>query len=369
MARKALVRDPASPIFIDTVAFALDAAGRTTEAVRHYREALQQDPTSYASANNLAVLLAHNGDPAGAREVLEAAVRAEPNYPLGWHNLGVIEQGDRSFAGYLRSQGALGRAALLDPALRGADATLQPDRVIYDTGVDVSRPIPPDWTYAGTASPPRTHWTITVIALLLVRVGYALFANLAGDRLSQQILTAQPGVRPAWWRRSLPAGLAGGLAALILIGRGPWLAPNMTNLVLAVTMVALVATPVAVRWWSTRSAEQYSTPLVMAAGVVGAAVGLAFAPFPSIRGPRLQPIAYWIVPLVLGAIGIVSAVSVLTTGVPLARLSALGCLTLLSSIFVAVPPMDGAQIKGRLVNIGITVLLGAAAVAFAVPLL
>jgi tetratricopeptide (TPR) repeat protein len=369
VARKALLRDPASPVFIDTVAFALDAAGQTTEAVSHYREALQRDPTSYASANNLAVLLAHNGDPAGARELLEAAVRAEPSYSLGWHNLGVIEQGDRSFAGYLRSQGALGRAALLDTALRGADATLQPDRVIYDTGVDVSRPIPPDWTYASTASPPRTHWTITVIALLLVRVGYALFANLASDRLSQQILTAQPGVRPVWWRRSLPAGLAGGLAALILIGRGPWLAPNVTNLVLAVTMVALVATPVAVRWWSTRSAEQYSTPLVMAAGIVGAAVGLAFAPFPSIRGPRLQPIAYWIVPLVLGAIGIVSAVSVLTTGVPLARLAALGCLTLLSSIFVAVPPMDGAQIKGRLVNIAITVLLGGAAVAFAVPLL
>ena len=61
--------------------------------------------------------------------------------------------------------------------------------------------------------------------------------------------------------------------------------------------------------------------------------------------------------------------SVLITGVPLARLSALACLTMLSSIFVAIPPMDGAQIKGRLVNLGITVLLGAAAVAFAVPLL
>jgi hypothetical protein len=207
-----------------------------------------------------------------------------------------------------------------------------------------------------------------VIALMLVRAGYALVANLASDRLSQQILTAQPGVRPAWWRRSLPAGLAGALAALILIGRGPWLTPNITNLVLAVTMVALVAAPLAVRSWSTRSAKQYSTPLVMAAGLAGATVGLAFAPFPSIRGPRLQPIAYWIVPLVLTVIGTASAVSVLSTGVPLARLCALACLTLLSSIFVAVPPMDGAQIKGRLVNIGITVLLAAAVVAFAVPL-
>jgi len=368
-AMKALLRDPASPIFIDTAAFALDAAGRTTEAVRHYRQALQQDPTSYASANNLAVLLARNGDPAGARLLLEAAISAEPNYALGWHNLGVIQQGDPSLSGYLRSQGALGRAALLDRALRGADATLRADRVIYDTGVDVSQPIPPEWTYAATASPPRTHWTITVIVLMLVRAGYALVANLAGDRLSQQILAAQPGVRPAWWRRSLPAGLAAGLAALILIGRGPWLTPNVTNLVLAVTMVALVVAPLTVRSWSTRSAEQYSTPLVMAAGVAGATVGLAFAPFPSIRGSRLQPIAYWIVPLFLAVIGIVSAVSVLTTGVPLARLSALGSLTLLSSIFVAVPPMDGAQIKGRLVNIGITVVLGAAAVAFAVPLL
>ena len=143
----------------------------------------------------------------------------------------------------------------------------------------------------------------------------------------------------------------------------------MTNLVVAVAMIALVATPIAVRWWSTRSAEQYSTPLVMTAGVVGAAVGLAFAPFPSIRGPRLQPFAYWIVPIVLAVIGIVSALSVMITGVPLARLAAIACLTLLSSIFVAVPPMDGAKIKGRLVNLGITLVLAAAAVAFAVPLL
>ena len=357
VARKALVRDPASPIYLDTVAFALHAAGRTSEAVRHYREALQQDPTSYASANNLAVLLADSGDPAGAREVLETAVRAEPNYALGWHNLGVLGQDDRSLGGYLRSQGALGRAALLDSGLRGADATLRPDRVIYDTGVDVSRPIPPEWTYAATASPPRTHWTVTIVALLLLRVGYALVTSLAGDRLSGRILSAEPGVRPAWWRRSLPAVLAGGLAVLILIGRGPWFAPNVTNLVVAVAMIALVATPIAVRWWSTRSAEQYSTPLVMTAGVVGAAVGLAFAPFPSIRGPRLQPFAYWIVPIVLAVIGIVSALSVMITGVPLARLAAIACLTLLSSIFVAVPPMDGAKIKGRLVNLGITLLL------------
>jgi hypothetical protein len=31
--------------------------------------------------------------------------------------------------------------------------------------------------------------------------------------------------------------------------------------------------------------------------------------------------------------------------------------------------MNGAQLKGRLVYLGVTVLLGAAAVAFAVPLL
>ena len=157
---------------------------------------------------------------------------------------------------------------------------------------------------------------------MLLRIGYALVTSLAGDRLSGRILSAEPGVRPAWWRRSLPAVLAGGLAVLILIGRGPWFTPNVTNLVVAVAMIALVATPIAVRWWSTRSAEQYSTPLVMTAGVVGAAVGLAFAPFPSVRGPRLQPFAYWIVPIVLAVIGIVSAVSVMITGVPLARLAA-----------------------------------------------
>ena len=369
IAIKAHLRDPASPIFLDTVAFALHAAGRTNQAIPHYREALMVDSTSYVSANNLAVLLADGGNQAEAREVLEMAVRANPDYALGWHNLGILWGHERSPAGYLRSQGAFGRAALLDPGLRGADPTLRVDRLIYETGVDISRPIPPGWTYAATASPPRTRWTATLIALLLLRIGYGLVAHLVGDRLSGRILAAEPGVRPAWWRRSLPAVLAGGLAALILVGRGPLLEPNAANLILAVTMITLVAAPIAIRWWSTQRAKQYSTPLVMAAGVVGAAVGLAFAPFPSVRGPRLLPFAYLIVPVVLLAIGAVSVVSVLITGVPLARMSALACLTLLSSIFVAIPPMDGAQIKGRLINIGITVLLMAGVAAFAVPLL
>ena len=73
-AESALAHDPVNPIYVDTVAFVHDLAGDEQRAAITYRQALAADATSYVSANNLAVILAQDGQRAEAAAVLEDAV-------------------------------------------------------------------------------------------------------------------------------------------------------------------------------------------------------------------------------------------------------------------------------------------------------
>src|SRR6185503_18385958 len=61
LARRALAVDPGSPVFLTNAAYTALRAGRTDEAIRRYRGALSADHTLYPAANDLGVLLAHQG--------------------------------------------------------------------------------------------------------------------------------------------------------------------------------------------------------------------------------------------------------------------------------------------------------------------
>ena len=56
--------------------------------------------------------------------MLNDVLAARPDYALAWHNLGVDHEA-WSMSAYLRSQGELGRAALLSSSLRDADLELR----------------------------------------------------------------------------------------------------------------------------------------------------------------------------------------------------------------------------------------------------
>ena len=175
-AQSALAHDLANPVYVDTLAFVQQLGGDDVAATATYRKVLETDPTSYVSANNLAVLLAQHGHRAEAEDLLERAVAVAPRYAIGWHNLGVVrEPVSRSL---LDSQGALARAARLDHDLRGEDG-LVVDEEIYRSGLDVSRPLSPDWEYAASATSSSRNLTLGVLVLLLLRPPWTL--GLEGD--------------------------------------------------------------------------------------------------------------------------------------------------------------------------------------------
>jgi tetratricopeptide (TPR) repeat protein len=144
---RALTADPMNPAFLMTAGFVADRAGQVETAARYDAAALVSDPGAFPAANDLGVELArlHRNDE--AVRALRRAVGARPDYALGWFNLGVLYSG-MGPASVLASQGALAQAFELDPGLRDRRRVLTIDAQVYRTGLDLSKPLPPGWSFA-----------------------------------------------------------------------------------------------------------------------------------------------------------------------------------------------------------------------------
>jgi tetratricopeptide (TPR) repeat protein len=91
-------------------------SGKRAEAIATYTQLTQDYPELAEPYNNLAVLYAQESDYEKAREALEGALRADPNYATAWENLGDVyaRLASRSYA----------KAQQLDPANATAPAKL-----------------------------------------------------------------------------------------------------------------------------------------------------------------------------------------------------------------------------------------------------
>jgi tetratricopeptide (TPR) repeat protein len=69
---------------------ALEQAGKSDDALRHYTEALRINPNSAQAHNNLANLLANSGRRAEAQTHYREALRLKPNAPLAHSNFGTL---------------------------------------------------------------------------------------------------------------------------------------------------------------------------------------------------------------------------------------------------------------------------------------
>ncbi len=369
-ARAALAHDPANPIFADTVAFAQHLAGDEDDAVETYRAALAADSTSYVSANNLAVLLAQDGHRADAAAVLQDALRVAPDYAIGWHNLGVV-QAPASLE-LLSSQGALATAAGLDRDLRGRDDLIV-DTEIYRSGLDVSKPLPPDWTYAASATSSPSRLTLSVILLLLLRVVWALgldkLVSVVGERVVRQ--PGERAVRRRLWRRLDPVWAV--VACLGVVG-WPLLRAGHSVLergVLVGAGAALVLLPLLVRRLLATAARvevrHFTWTPAVVLGVAAVPFGLALAPYPFMAGdaPQSRRLRA-VVPLVVAPVAIAFLALAWLDPTPLARTLAVSFAALLGSVLAPIPPLDGSHFTGRLLNAVVT--LGLAGVTAAVAL-
>jgi tetratricopeptide (TPR) repeat protein len=91
--------------------YVADAQGQTVDAVSWYRKAIAADPKQFESRLALGLILAGQGDMAGAREQLYAATRLEPNPP----NPAAKAQAYRALAQILQKSDPIGaRDALLE---------------------------------------------------------------------------------------------------------------------------------------------------------------------------------------------------------------------------------------------------------------
>lgn len=368
-ARAARERDPASPILRDTLGYALQGAGDTEAAVRLYRSALASDPTSYVSATNLAVLLAAD-DPGSeeARRLLDRATRTKPDYALAWHNLGVVQSQTWSPLDYLRGQRSLAKARRLDRDLRDADLALMADTTIYQSGLDVSAPLPPDWTYGASASERGNGLVWTLAILLLLRVAWALGL----DRISGYVITAaQRHQGAAWWSRARPAAWAVGFSLAIVLWTGVrQLGWSAGLLISAIAVAAVAAVPLALRRMvGVGPAGHYTWPPGVVAGSALSMVGVMFVPYPTLReGSPVAARARWIGPIGLAVIATTFMAVAFVTAVPLASLLAAVAVAVLASMLTPVPPFDGAELKGRVLNTAATLSLAGATVLAALNL-
>lgn len=119
LARHDIARNPADFAAQYNLAAMLQVRGEISEALPHYRAAVQLRPHDAIANNALGGVLLAMGNPAEALEPLETAARSQPNYFPAHYNLG------NAFASLGRFSDAIGEfqtAARLDPSDSMAEA-------------------------------------------------------------------------------------------------------------------------------------------------------------------------------------------------------------------------------------------------------
>jgi cellulose synthase operon protein C len=134
----------------------------------------------------LGVELARQHHDAAAESALRQAIGASPGYALGWFNLGVLE-GRRGPLHLLASQGAFAKAFALDATLKDRRHDLTIDASVYRTALDLSKPLPPQWSLAETQKAVPVA-AVGLLAVLLLAVGLARASSPGGTDLTTQWL-------------------------------------------------------------------------------------------------------------------------------------------------------------------------------------
>jgi tetratricopeptide (TPR) repeat protein len=388
-AQRAIAADPKSPVFLLTAGVAADRAGDTGGAIQHYREALASDPGTFPAANDLGVLLASEGREDDAAEALRGAVGVAPDYALGWFNLGVVEA-ERGPTHLLSAQGALAHAYELDPTLADREPTPTADETTYRTRLDLSRPLPPRWSFARLQQvSPAT--SASLLAVLLLGVGLIRSAGRGrGSDLASQFL--EP-VSERLGRIRLLAHVRRPLWAVLVtvvvftipalrnpvIGVTPLLAGALG--VLVVAMAGLRMRTVRARSLDIQAAQESWVP-GMAFGLATGSLGAPWAPLPVVRtlatplagvdehdaastvpgrasADRTAARVHAAAPITLGTLAVILFLETAWLGVPLTRAWAVAALIMTASTLLPVEPLDGARLsKGGVIG-SVGVLAGA----------
>ncbi len=369
-AKQAMAADPANAMFAELLANALEADGDVEGAIAAYQATVASDPRQFTAHNNLGVLLANKGDIDGAIAAFRNAVGVRSSYARGWFNLGTALANQGGLANFIWGQGALGRAAAMDAAFRGADPEYLSDVTVYDSGLDLSKPLPPDWSAANERQPLSPTYGIGIAIVAILQAVRAL----AGDHVSSAITERLLGIASRLkLRRQIRLPGTAVISVLVSSALVAWgllsaLPASLPGRVVAV----LVALMLPVAFVCARLALAPRTQHTLSAGgtLVGLAcapVGIGFAPVPVLNSATSAH-ARWAPQYLLAVVSLVAIGVTVLTGVPLARVTSQAALMVLASSLVPLSPFDGEHLPTKL---GLPVAIGLAlpTVAFAMHLL
>jgi cellulose synthase operon protein C len=358
---RALRADPMNPAFLMTAGFVADRSGQLETAARYDAATLTSDPGAFPAANDLGVELARLDRDDQAVTALRQAVGARPDYALGWFNLGVVYSG-MGPARVLESQGALARAFELDPGLRDRRRVLTIDAQVYRTGLDLSKPLPPGWSFAQLQKRALVP-SAGLLAVLLLGLGLARVAGSgtrtelaqgwlesAAQRLERLPLVNR--LRNPWW--ALAVTVLVFVVPVVLHARGRVV--DTGALAVGVLLLAMVA-----MWARTLVARRTGLAVRNESWGPGVAFGMAtavvapWAPLPVVRTRDDVPRVYAAAPVALALVGVVLFVESVAFQVPLTRSLAEAALIMVASTLVPVGPLDGAKLgkAGMLAGAGV----------------
>ena len=347
---KALAVDPVDPAFLMTAGFIADRAGRTTEAARYDREALDSDPGAFPAANDLGVELTREHHDATAAAALRQAVGASPTYALGWFNLGVLES-KLGLSHLPASQGAFAVAFSLDPALKDRRPDMTIDAKVYRTALDLSKPLPPRWSFSQLERPAPAA-AVGLLAIVTLGLALAKASGHGGSAIAGQWLDTLSGRlhsvswlqrlgHPGWALTATLASFllsylrrAAGLAEIVIYAVG----------VLVLAVAAMAARATVARRLGIRITQSSWVP-TMVLGLATGAIGLPWAALPVVRtngddNRRLHLAA----PLTLAVLSLVLFVEAAWLHTPITQAWAVAALIMSASTLLPVGPLDGAHV-------------------------
>ena len=372
-AGRALEADPQSPVFLETKGHAMRVAGRLSEAERAYRAAVRSEPTAIAAWNDLGVVLARQGRLGDAAQAFRRAVGVRSDYALGWFNLG-IAQARRGLRHALSSQGAFGRAFRADAGLADRRRELIADDAVFFTNLDLSKPLPPRWSYArAQEGAPVAAAGFALIVLLGLRLGRRLLATRFGGDLAGRLIEPLTELARRYprvpiytpWLVAVAATIATFAVGLLKPGAGG----TIDAVVLVVGVLALIVLVLRGRSLGARNAgvkvgrRGWTPGIALAAAAT--AFGTAWAPLPVAEPERPAAAVHLIGPVLTG----LAALGLLILGawlaIPGTLALAAAALVITASLLTPAKPLDGGFVATGNAGVAATLALLAGGLFFA----
>lgn len=347
---KALAADPADPVFLMTAGFIADRAGRVAEAAQYDREALDSDPGIFPAANDLGVELNREHHDGAAVTALRQAVGASPGYALGWFNLGVLEA-KLGPSHQLASQGAFAVADVLNPALKDRRPDMTIDASVYRTALDLSKPLPPQWSFSQLQRPAPAV-AAGLLAIFGLGFGLARASAKGGNTSTSQVLQIVERFEsaPVLKRFRHPGWALAATAVTFMLAALRW-GSGLTEIVASgIGALILAAAAMSARAVLARrrglTIAQSSWPPGLVLGLVTGAFGFPWAPLPVVRTDTDEddPGLHLVAPCLLAGVSLLLFVESAWLHTPITQTWAVAALIMSASTLLPIGPLDGAHV-------------------------